>query len=323
MPGQWDYLPPTPKPLEGVQQSRRSSPCSFHCAHVVGGGLVGAIPPSLPSSSCTLEGSKVEKILKFQKYWINLKEPVLPILDFFTTQLMLHILQRHKFHVYSKILQILSALFTPFDRNQSICCAMTIELLFRKEDIVKQPATADMRDTSSVSALSYAQRHCRGFNITEGIIDVNIGDSFEIVPTYDKQFCQIPAVSSQFRSCDCRFRDCFVLQFLDCQIDAVEYVVINPTTNILRNVKYVIRSSLLKAVKSYPWYDVGESYNVDDANITRCLRQMAIYAIASWGVMMLHKNSKRFTSLEEWDKNAPEVIECTKMNTSNESHSEE
>ncbi|KYM79986.1 hypothetical protein ALC53_09512 [Atta colombica] len=56
-PGQWGYLSLIPKSLEGVQQSRRSSPCSFHCAHV-GGGLVGAIPPSSLSSSCRLlEGS--------------------------------------------------------------------------------------------------------------------------------------------------------------------------------------------------------------------------------------------------------------------------
>jgi len=66
-PGQWGYLSPIPKSLEGVQQSRRSSPCSFHCAHV-GGGLVGAIPPSSLSSSCRckpLEGSKVEKMYIF------------------------------------------------------------------------------------------------------------------------------------------------------------------------------------------------------------------------------------------------------------------
>ncbi|KYQ48018.1 hypothetical protein ALC60_12978 [Trachymyrmex zeteki] len=145
-PGQWGYLPPTPKPLEGVQQSRRSSPCSFHCAHVVIGGLVGAILP-------------------------------------------------------------------------------TSEPLFRKEDITKQPPRITI--------------------ISQLIIIISYYHSV------------VRCVSS--------------------------------TRYLAHYVKYVIRSSLLKAMTSYPWYDVGESYKVDDANITQCSRQMAIYAIASWGVMMLHK----------------------------------
>ncbi|KYN27095.1 hypothetical protein ALC57_03438 [Trachymyrmex cornetzi] len=260
-PGQWGYLPPTPKPLEGVQQSRRSSLCSFHCAHVVVGGLVGAIPPSSPSSSCrcTLEGSKVEKMYIFLSSWQDLKEPVLPISDLFTTQLVLHILQRHKFHVYSKILQILSALFTPFNRNQSICCAM---ILNKKEDIAKQPATA--------GRYLYAKCNARQPPIENPprIILLNGIPSFTSLSIHSDTFSHMELIDSnpQFGSCD-RFRDCFVLQVF-CFI------------SILRIVKYVIRSSLLKAITSYP---------VDDANITRCLRQMAIYAIASWGVMMLHK----------------------------------
>ncbi|KYN33743.1 hypothetical protein ALC56_12001 [Trachymyrmex septentrionalis] len=148
----------------------------------------------------------------FLSPWQDLKEPVLPILDLFTTQLVFHILQRHKFHVYSKIFQILSALFTPFNRNQSICCTMILNKW--KEDIAKQPAMV-----VKPKLYSYYDRIIRIINIL-----ITFSSVFFFV-------LQIPAVSSQFGSCDHRFRDYFVLQVF-CFISLICHTVIN--TNALR-----------------------------------------------------------------------------------------